>query len=206
MPLPQTSNGAGSGPTALQIVPEPSVLQTLTPVAAQGPRSPFEQGAPTSKPSSMTPSQVSSMPLQRSPSGLGTHASGRFASGGGGGGIGASTGGGGGGGASGTTGGGGASGGGGGGGASGSGGGASTGAWLVDCRASGGAMPSCVAAHAASATIPTTNQLPLMSPSPRNRRKIGYSPTPRQEAPRDISPAWRPSTRVARRCRTATGR
>ena len=196
-----------SGRTALQIASEPSVLQTLLPVAAQGPRRPLEQGAPTSKPSSTTPSQVSSTPLQSSPSGLGTHASGRFASGGGGGGgiaastggggggIGALTGGGGGGGIGASTGGGGggigastgggggggasamtaasgvtttagASGGGGGGGAStpGGGGGASTGAWPVDCRASGGAMPSCVAAHPASATIPTTNQNPLMKP------------------------------------------
>src|SRR5262249_39432727 len=76
MPLPQMSNGAGSTPTALQIVPLPSVLQTFTPVAKQGPFLPLSQAAPRSKPSSMTPSQVSSTPLQSSPCGLGTQASG----------------------------------------------------------------------------------------------------------------------------------
>src|SRR5262245_41449293 len=71
MPLPQISIGDGGVPgTALHTVVLRSSEHTFTPVRAQAPR-PAVHGAPTSKPSSIWPSQLLSMPSPHSSTGAG---------------------------------------------------------------------------------------------------------------------------------------
>ncbi len=55
---------------ALQIVPVPTELHTLTPVLRQAPATPLSQAAPTSKPSSMVPLQLLSLPSHTSAVGV----------------------------------------------------------------------------------------------------------------------------------------